>query len=200
MTATNKILTMALTLAATLPLSAANIHFGPTPPDFDDDYDTADLDFTAGRNGTPNTEPFFWGGGYNNLPNAVYSDSGSGTLYFDLKPLGGKSVKLNSFAMGNYLNRGASTGYEVYDLTDLGTPISDSFFDIFYDISSHPTYNIGLTSPNGFRLVVVADVYNNGVNDINYTILDSTGVPDAGATAGLLGLSAAALALFRRKA
>jgi VPDSG-CTERM motif len=192
-------LTSLLALAASVPLSATNIHFGPAGPDFDNDYDTGDLDFTAGRGTSPGGDPFFWGGGYNDLPNAVYSGVGD-TLLFDLVPLGGKQVRLDSFAMGDYLGRGGQTGYSVYDLSDLGTPLVQSFFDIFYDVSNHPTFPIGLTSGKGLRLVVHADVYNNGVNDIQYTIkTPGTGVPDGGATAGLLGLSAAALALLRRK-
>jgi len=192
-----KIASSLLAMAACASLNAATttIHFGPSVPSFDTDYDTAFLDFDASS--TSQGDPYPWGAGYNDLPSAVWTDRAN-SLIFDLVPLGGETLTLNSFAMGNYLNAGGPTSYEVYDLSDLVTPlVSVLNFNIAYSTTTHPTYAVGLSSTTGFRLVVGPDAYNNGVNDIKYTI--GTAVPDAGATASLLGLSAAALALFRRK-
>ena len=160
-----------------------------TPAGWETAYDTAavDVDFVGNY--------YFWDTGYNDLTNVAYGTYG-GTLIIDFIANPGYEVTLESFDLGNYLDFGDTTQFHVYDLADLVTPLSSSTgITVDYSTTSHSSFTVGLSSTVGLRLQLGPDLYNIGIDNIEFS---STAVPEPG-TLALAGLGIAALGWRRRR-
>lgn len=151
-------------------------------------YDSSEVDVEF------QTTKYNWVDGYNDLINVAYAPSGA-SLIIDFIALGSATVTLDSFDLGNWLNNGAATKYSIYDLSNLSTAlVSVSPIVVTYSTTSHPTYNIGLSSTTGIRLEVGPDLYNIGIDNIAF----STSVPEP-TTVALLGFGLAGLGFGRKR-
>lgn len=159
----------------TTPSVTSTIDFDAPISTWQTSYDSSEVDVVVVSN------LYQWPTGYNDLANVAYTDSGSSAI-IELIPSAGYEVTLDSFDMGNFIGNGTTTQYEVYDVNDLVTPLTSSTgINITYNGGSHPTYNVGVSSSNGLRLVLGPDLFANGVDNISYTATAS-GPPPSGST------------------
>ena len=144
-------------------------------PDWQTDFDTAEVDVQI--------DPFlyFYGDGWNDLDGAAWTDWGQ-AAYIDLVSVNGAEVTLESFDLANWYGFGGLTQYQVFDLSDLGTPLQDvTGINVPYSTTSHPTFTVNLSSTTGFRLLVGPDLFNMGVSNIIFSTIDDSdgdGIPD----------------------
>ena len=161
--------------------------------------DTADIDFTWSVLGTTMRK---WNGGYSGQ-DAFYCGTNPGAVcFFDLAPLGGASLTLNSFDLGGWLNEDRVVAWSVADLFNPGFLLVSGIANV--PGTSPLTVPVGLASSDGFRVSFGPDGFNGGLTSLTYTISESqpgpTPVPAPG-TLGLLALGLLGLgAALRRRA
>ncbi|WP_341325405.1 PEP-CTERM sorting domain-containing protein [Methylotuvimicrobium sp. KM2] len=149
--------------------------------------DTADINFTWSVNGNM----FMWNDSYSGEDAFYCGSNASAICVFNLEPLGGASLTLISFELGNYLNRNRLVPWSIFDLDDLVNPVSTGTAEIPTPSNSPFNVTANVTSTTGFQFRFGPDGWNNGLTSLTYTINDqqtgSGSVPAPG-TLELLGL------------
>ncbi len=128
--------------------------------------------------------------GYSDLTNVAYGYFGAGTASVILAPLGGSMVTLNSFSLGS---TASITRTVTVDVIDLGSNVS-----VFSTSATMGAASIlispGVSSLFGFRITYTGDVFNVGIDNVNFNAAPvTTGAVPEPSTMGLLTVGALAV-------
>jgi len=135
----------------------------------------------------------YWANDYTGLSHVAYAagGSGSGPLLIDLLALGGSSITLNGFDIGDYSNSNEQTSWSISEIGGAQLTGSGDFFMGGSVVSVEGTWS----STSGIRIALGPDAWNVGIDNVDF---DVSSVPEP-ASLALLGLGLAGLGLSRRR-
>ena len=154
--------------------------------------DTAEVNVTYQAGGVGTVSMQKWDTGYSNLTNVGYGYFGAGFMTITLTPTAGFSVTLNSFDLGTTppnVSRDATV--TVVDLATNTVVFTTSFTVAGLNPvdADGESASPGVTSAVGLALTVTADVFNVGIDNVDFNLTaDSTPPVPEPSTFGLLGL------------
>ena len=136
-----------------------------------------------------------WTSSYGDLYNVVFPAQNGAYAEITLTPDPGYEVSLISFDAGGWPNVNRNEQLKVL----AGGSVALDYGNVVFPGSGHSTYSPNLTSSSPITIWFGSD-WDGGIDNIVFAQSRiQTGVPDAGAACGLLGLGLAALGLARRK-
>ena len=137
----------------------------------------------------------WWSTNYNNLYGVLYSQSS--WAWIDLLPAAGKTLTLNSFLLGAWVNTTRNTNVAIFSIGS-STPLYSFVGPVGSGSGPATTFGgLNLSSSTGIRIEWRNDAFNVGIDDINFTVSGAASVvPEPGTWAlmitglGMLGVVA----------
>lgn len=114
----------------------------------------------------------FWDIGYNDLVNVAWTDSSDADSRAEIfiQPLNGGTVTLNSFDLGAFFHTQRANPFTVLD--GANNVLFDSGGDVLIgvgDVHNHFSFS-GLTSAAGIRIQWGPSAFNNGIDNVDFTV------------------------------
>lgn len=152
-------------IGATVTLNPSGVS-GPNTTTVPENFgDTSDVNFTWSVNGVDMLRRT---GGFSD-EDAFYCGTNIGAVCtFDIAPLGGASLTLDSFDLGGFSNADPTIQWSIFDLSNVGTSVLSGTAEVPGD--SPLGVIAGLPSTAGFRVSFGPDGFNAGLTALTYTI------------------------------
>jgi PEP-CTERM motif-containing protein len=150
------------------------------------------------RNATTPTSLNWWASNYNDLYGVLWVGSGDANSHarVELKPLGGETINLTHFDLGAWFNATLPTTVDVYEIGSTASLFNFSG-PVGSGASTHASFNMNLSSSNGFWIEWRNSAYNVGIDNIDFAI---SVIPEPGTYAMLMaGLALLGFVARRRR-